>query len=209
MVIPLALLIFTSQLVKLLFLKWPLCPPSSRLSHSISFLLSATTECILSDVSLSLCFLHSHLHVCRVVLRYDQRRGDVLDTARLPDATARQLSRRAVRDHDVLLEEQTWGQAHLWVHAERPGWLLHRHRGTVPATTIDRDTWSEYRHFTVTPYYTWSHLDMCFYFCNCMYIWHISYTFIFASDSIEYADSKMYNNVATESACTNTVGTAV
>ena len=37
----------------------------------------------------------------------------------------------------------------------------------------------------------------------------MSYTFIFASDSIKYADSKMYYNVATESARTNTARTAV
>lgn len=106
---------------------------------------------------------HTSMFAC-VVFRYDKGRGDVLGAARLPDASARQLSCWALRDHDVLLEEQAWRQAHLWLHAECPGWLLHRHRGTIPAATIETDTSNQYRHLIFTPDYIWGHFSYVFYF---------------------------------------------
>lgn len=78
-------------------------------------------------------FIHS---VFDFIWRYDQRRGDIIDSAWLQDATARQLSPRAVWHHDVLLEAPAWGQTHIWLHTECSGWLLHRYRSTVPTSAI-------------------------------------------------------------------------
>ena len=87
--------------------------------------------------------LHFLLFLYPFKKRHEQERGDVVYTARLPDASAHRLPRRTLRHHDVMLEEQARRPAHLRLHAECSGRLLHRHRGPVPTSALGRETGRE------------------------------------------------------------------
>ena len=106
------------------------CPPSSGYTKKgssyvyveSSFILPLTNE---SQFQVKFIYIFSPL--ISFQKRHEQERGDVVHTAWLPDASARGLPRRALRHHDVMLEGQARRPAHLRLHAECSGRLLHRH----------------------------------------------------------------------------------
>lgn len=79
-------------------------------------------------------------------LRDVQPRGHTAAGAKLQDAKAGQLSRRALQHHAAVLEGKAGGQTHIRVPEECPGRLLHRHREAIPRIVLQWQKDTEAKH---------------------------------------------------------------